>query len=349
LTRPRRATSALAVAAALLAAVGCAAGDDPAASGSDDAAGTEEDTNGDGDGGTDDLRVATWNVENLGLADAQDLAYARDVATRLDADVLCLQEVLDEEASTFAGFLTELYPYRLQGEVGDALGGPQTVACLSKREPLGAASISARETSSDPDAADIGREFVWLRIPFAGGSGLSLVSVHLKAGQDGVDQFRRAVEGIRLRRWVDALRTMYPGEPIVLLGDFNVRPDDEALGMSFADLPPGLPSSYELGDDVMLPVVYDPLADLEGAGFAFVDATLASSGETSTHRPTLWRLDYVLVSSSPGQGLNVAGSLVFDACRDTIEAPIPLSGAPVPCAATETASDHWPVVVDLAR
>jgi endonuclease/exonuclease/phosphatase family metal-dependent hydrolase len=327
------------------------AGDDANGSGSVDGVGStfgsdDGGTTGD-EGGGDELRVATWNVENLGLDDPQDLAFARDVVLRLDADVLCLQEVLDDEGSLFASFLTELYPHRIQGDVGDLLGGPQTVACLSKRELLGADSISASEASTDPNAADIGREFVWVRVPVGEDDGVSLVSVHLKAGQDGVDQFRRAVESIRLRKWVEKLRVLHPGEPIVLLGDFNVRPDDDALGASFADFPPGLPSSFELGADITLPVVYDPLDDVDADGFSRVDATLAGTSDTSTHRPTLWRLDYVFVAPGDAAQPSVTGSLVYDACRDDETPPLPLTGAPLPCLTTETASDHWPVVVEL--
>ena len=181
---------------------------------------------------------------------------------------------------------------------------------------------------------------------------MNVVAVHAKSGQEDIDRFRRQVDFVRIAQAVDDVRASHSGEPVILMGDFNENPDDPMLNQVFEELPLGLPESYQLGDDITLPLTYEPFTTIEGTGLVRIDPTAEDSTRDAT-----WgvsggfdgvRLDYIWLA-----GIDLGGAVIYDACLDdgTDEPPagawLPLTGDPLPCGTSAAASDHLPIFADL--
>ena len=83
-----------------------------------------------------------------------------------------------------------------------------------------------------------------------------LWTMHHKASGGQDDEFRRAVEAIRLTGDTDACLAANPTHvEYVILGDMNDDVDD-FQNVQFKSLPSGLPGSYQLGCDIAFPVPY---------------------------------------------------------------------------------------------
>ena len=89
-------------------------------------------------------------------------------------------------------------------------------------------------------------------------------------------------------------RQQFPDNAVIALGDFNETPNPDAE--SFSSLPSGLPEFYVLGDDIELPLYYDPAQPLLDAGLSRVEARWEDSTEDDTFIPFPRRLDYVWTS-----------------------------------------------------
>ncbi|MCA9654310.1 MAG: endonuclease/exonuclease/phosphatase family protein [Myxococcales bacterium] len=299
------------------------------------------------------LRVATFNVEGVGSAGTPSFEALVDILVRIDADVVCMEEVHETEtANLFAMANAAGYPQAIQANPPPAIGGELTNACIARAGLSLVASYSAEDLSSDPTANDVGRDILVTRLDLSeeGGPpcGLGLVSLHLKSGQELQDWFRRQVEAERVVQAVARYRADHPDDPMVILGDLNENIDDPALGTMFDQVPVGLPDSYHVGSDIVFPLTYQPFTTFEGQGFTITDATQEDSDRDETWAD-LVRLDYVMVSAA--QGLDAE---VYNACRDNGVDDGPAGGSvvkagdPLACELSELASDHFPVLVDLS-
>ncbi|MEM6989206.1 MAG: endonuclease/exonuclease/phosphatase family protein [Myxococcota bacterium] len=291
------------------------------------------------------LRVATWNVRGLGEVGATEYTQLVAVVQRIDADVLCLQEVGDAEGEALDALAAATgYETVVVGPALGAATGMIRNACLSRVDVAGSAIVGAADISSDPTANDVTRAFLRLRINLQPSDRyVSVFAAHLKSGEEEVDRFRRMVEATRLAQAVEQERDTFPGNAIVVLGDFNEVPDPPAS--TFASLPAGLPFSYSLGDDIDLPLDYDPFAPLESASLLRTHAHVEDAPWTATYLPGLVRLDYIY------QDLDtVVVAEVYEACEDdgVDDAPLgdvlPKAGEALRCGASADASDHRPVV-----
>lgn len=298
------------------------------------------------------LRVAAYNTETVGAPSSAEFAALAAIVERIDADVLCLEEVQYWE--TALAELADVTGYTdvIQADRSPAIGGDHTNACLSRVGTLElVGSWSGWDLSSDPDANDVGRHILVVQVDLSEEQGqpcrMGLVSLHLKSGQEDVDWFRRQVEAERVAQAVAIYRDMYPGDPMAILGDFNESVDDTALGTVFTAPPPtGLPESYHLGSDIAFPLTYQPFDRFEGLGFTIVPATQEDSARDETWRDAV-RLDYVLHA-----GAELMAAEVYNACRDDGVGGLPKAGEPLPCSMSDpdsesAASDHFPVVADL--
>ncbi|MCA9711540.1 MAG: endonuclease/exonuclease/phosphatase family protein [Myxococcales bacterium] len=298
------------------------------------------------------LRVAAFNTQSIepnGTAGHEALA---DVIGRIDADIVCLEEVLfyeDDELSTLAQQTG--YTRVIQANPPPAIGGDFTNACLGRGPMTVEGSYGGWELSGDPNANDVGRDILVVRADLSEGGepcGVGVVSLHLKSGQEPLDWFRRQVEVERVAQAVVRYRQAHPGEPIVVMGDLNESIDDPALGHVFTALPEGLPPSYALGSDITFPLTYQPFQTLQALGLQVADATQEDTVGAYATWADLVRLDYVLYD-----GLEAEGDEVYNACRDNgvDDSPqgnwMPKAGAPLACGVSEQASDHFPVLVDL--
>jgi endonuclease/exonuclease/phosphatase family metal-dependent hydrolase len=298
------------------------------------------------------VRVATYNVETVDAPGSVGFEALAAVLRRLDADVVCLQEVQHWETTSLFALASQAgYPDVIQAQQSPAIGGDHTNACLSRGGLALVDSYTGAELSSDAQANDVGRDILVVRVDLAEGEPapchVGFVALHLKAGQSPLDWFRRQIEAERVAQAVARYRDEHPDEPIVILGDLNENLDDVALGSVFTGVPEGLPPSYRVGSDIVFPLTYQPFTRFEGLGFALVPATQEDSTRDATWNDAV-RLDYVLHA-----GAQLRGALVYNACRDdgvdggAAGAWLPLAGDPLPCATSDDASDHFPVVADL--
>jgi endonuclease/exonuclease/phosphatase family metal-dependent hydrolase len=311
----------------------------------DGTAGVPGDCELDGTCGDRTLRIATWNVLRIDPVGSEAFDALVAIVTRLDADILCMQEVGEGEESQLQALADAGgYPFGLLTPASGPPGTGIANACMSRIATADAAYLWSDWISPDASARDITRPYVRLRILHPGSNRyLSVLSGHLKAGSDEVSRFRRMVDAIRLGQAAAAEHDAYPGNAVVVLGDFNERPDPDAS--TFAALPAGLPDFYTLGSDIALPLQYAPGQPLLDAGLTRAEARWRDGTETETFIPSPSRLDYVYVGDA-----DILASEVYEACRDddadAIDG-ISKTGAALPCGTSESASDHRPVVVEL--
>jgi len=153
------------------------------------------------------VKIVTWNVNSIRMRSAR----ARALLERHTPDLLCLQEVkatddaFPVEELAEAGYRSEVY-----GQAG------RNGVALVSREPL----------------TDVGRGFAGDPLPdqarVLSGTlqGIRVVTVYVVNGKAvGTPEY-----DVKLA-WLDALATWLgadhdPGEPLIVLGDFNVAPDD---------------------------------------------------------------------------------------------------------------------------
>jgi endonuclease/exonuclease/phosphatase family metal-dependent hydrolase len=252
----------LAVAAALLGAVGCSTPPAPPPRGA--------------------LRVMTWNVQTH----AHDPGEWADVVADLQPDVLALQEICAGEADELAAILQRDHglPYRavpgpirpptpaeanapVNAALGPACGtAPDAVdfglAVLS-RLPV----TDARVTTYPPDHHDEQRGYMTVRVTTAAGATVTVHDTHL--GLDGVaaDQIRRLADAAG------------PTAPAVVLGDLNVDVHDPALAplrAGFIEVDPdgGVSTTLEGKIDYIFLRGLSPVAPLQ-----------AQDTTASDHRP----------------------------------------------------------------
>ncbi|MEM9461740.1 MAG: endonuclease/exonuclease/phosphatase family protein [Myxococcota bacterium] len=299
------------------------------------------------------LRVATFNVQGVDGQQTASHDALVSVVQRIDADILCLQEVVfyeDDELSSLA--LQAGYTRVIQSNEPPAIGGDLTNACLSRAPMTIEGSYSGGDLGTDPGANDVGRDILVVRADLSSDDepcGLGVVTLHLKSGQEPLDWFRRQMEAQRVAQAVQRYRTEHPGEPIVIMGDLNETIDDPALGHVFPGIPSGLPSSYRVGSDIEFPLTYQPFETLRALGFREADATQEDTVGAYETWADIVRLDYVLYD----EGLQLEADEVYNACRDNgvDDAPtgnwVPKQGAALSCPISEQASDHFPVLADL--
>jgi len=288
-----------------------------------------------------EFRVATWNVQDASPANSDDNRIMWDVIRRLDADIVALQEVEEfRRADLIQQAASAGYP--VAQVVEDNPFGDRGVALLSKF-PCKAFRAPDATSLSGGMANDLTRNALGCQFDIDGAA-IVVVTNHLKAGRDGVDGFRRAVDAVRTTQ----LATDFPAaDAVIVLGDLNFDAARSDTPPSFQSPPSGLPSSYELGSDIDsllsggLP--NDPLRIFADAGLTPV-AAQQSDGRAFTwpsDGTNGWTYDYVLVESS----LEILGSEVYDS-RDE-PGTLPKAGAALDRSALVNASDHHPVLADL--
>jgi exodeoxyribonuclease-3 len=156
------------------------------------------------------MRIATWNVNSLKAR----LPRVEEFLGYADVDVLCLQETKLSDQSfpalTFGGLGYESVHYG-QGQWNG-------VAILSR---VGIANVTASfgDAHIDPYEGDA-------RVIAADCGGMRLVSVYVPNGREvGSDFYERKLVWLQaLHDWLASNNTA--DDPLVVLGDFNVAPED---------------------------------------------------------------------------------------------------------------------------
>lgn len=317
------------------------------------------------------LRVVTFNIETnrdfngavteaLNEPGTTDYNTVRDILARINADVVCLQELANPDISggtnggtssdvhalaselglphvliptnngvfdfTLRNAILSRYPFEAIDEIG-------TADYQSSIGAVGADGNLAREITRAMPA-------VVIEVPGAADP-LTLITLHNKASTGLDDRFRRTVELFRVRDYLE--RNGLTGDDnIILTGDFNLSSTDRV----FNSEPNGLPNSWNRGIDIALPITYSTDVDFYfPAPFNLValdardvdggDATFQFGGAT---------LDFLL----PSPAITTLGAEVYRSDLDTSNVQgLQKSGNPLPFATSAQASDHWAVFADF--
>ena len=157
------------------------------------------------------MRLATWNVNSLKarMPRVEEwLAYA-------DADIVCLQETkLDDDAFPQLSFGALGYDAVHYGQ-----GRWNGVAILSR--------VGVRDVTTGFEGTDLADPYEGdARILAATCGNVRVVNVYVPHGREvGSEFYARKLEWLqRLRDWLAATAT--PSDPVAMLGDFNVAPED---------------------------------------------------------------------------------------------------------------------------
>jgi exodeoxyribonuclease-3 len=153
------------------------------------------------------MKIATWNVNSIRSRVARVLDWTR----REEPDILCFQEIKTTD---------ELFPAAPFEELGyhiETWGQPtyHGVAILSRTRPKDVIR------GLPGDAPDAQRRLIAATV-----KGVRIINVYVPNGQSPEsEKFVFKLEWLgRLRDWLDAAAS--PADPLLLLGDFNIAPDD---------------------------------------------------------------------------------------------------------------------------
>ena len=288
-----------------------------------------------------EMRIATYNVLtwiwNTGANGREELEA---VIARINPDVLALQEVTGNDLKGPLNQLAERMGYRFVFAPVTALDTGSRVVILSK---FPFSENSTNSIISPPGANDMTRAAAAVIVDVPGiENDPTIVTAHLKCCFDQDDPFRLAVEMLRIRKYLEE-QGLDKDDNIFVLGDFNLLGND----IVFDSLPPGLPQSYRLGNDIEYDVKYfaDPTSyftslDLVNPGFRQQDGVT-----TDTYRGSNTILDYILVSNSIAR--RTPATEVYNSALDTSNSGLSKEGSPLPRGTSDKASDHYPVFGDF--
>ena len=288
-----------------------------------------------------EMRIATYNVlTGIGNTGANGREELEAVIARINPDVLALQEVTGNDLKGPLNQLAERMGYRFVFAPVTALDTGSRVVILSK---FPFSENSTKSIISPPGANDMTRAAAAVIVDVPGTENdPTIVTAHLKCCFDQDDPFRRAVEMLRIRKYLEE-QGLDKDDNIFVLGDFNLLGND----IVFDSLPPGLPQSYRLGNDIEYDVKYfaDPTSyftslDLVNPGFRQQDGVT-----TDTYRGSNTILDYILVSNSIAR--RTPATEVYNSALDTSNSGLSKEGSPLPRGTSDKASDHYPVFGDF--
>ncbi|MGG2575830.1 endonuclease/exonuclease/phosphatase family protein [Pseudomonas aeruginosa] len=172
------------------------------------------------------VRVGTWNLMRLG--ESEPKSYEAIAAVAGTVDLLAVQEVMNDQGLA-----------KLEAAIEARTREPWSVISSS---PAGSARYKERYAFLTRDSvvryedgavSYLDRKRVFIREPFsarfrtAGGDTLVVGTVHILYGQSELD---RVPEVRELGRYWSWLEEIYPGEQLVLVGDFNLPPNHPAFG-----------------------------------------------------------------------------------------------------------------------
>lgn len=318
------------------------------------------------------LRVVTFNIEanrdihgdvteSLNDPGTADYNAVRDILLRINADVVCLQEIANADVAGGTGGGTSSDVHSLATELGlphvriptnsGVFDFTLRNAVLSRYpildlEEIGSGayldSIGSVGTEGGTPK-DVTRVIQAIVVDVPGAvQPATIVSVHAKARTGLGDRFRRAVEFARIGQYF-ANNNLDFTDNIIVLGDLNLS----ASPSTFTTEPStGLPATWNRGTDIALPISYstDPdfyfpspynLVALDPRDLNGNDDTFETGGT----------IDFIL----PSPVLIANGSEIYRSNLDTDNVTgLPKSGSPLNNIISTTASDHFAVFADLS-
>ncbi|MCA9290011.1 MAG: endonuclease/exonuclease/phosphatase family protein [Phycisphaerales bacterium] len=268
----------------------------------------------------DVLRVVSWNVE-LGALTERPQAFL-GVLRALDPDVILIQELRDSEgADRLRSIVSAITPDAGAWHVVIGEGGGNLRSAIASRTAL--TVPASMRVVADPKRSGTDVRTAAASIMYAGRPVL-LVSSHLKCcGQIGSREDETRIREASLIRDAVAALPAALRRGVVIGGDLNLVgtaiPLERLVGGIDAD-----GTDLEIAEPFQLDGVSSATWGRRGASFI------------------AGRLDYLAYSDAT---MRVAGAFVFDAADLS---PACLSSSGLAATATRDASDHLPVVLDLA-
>ncbi len=280
------------------------------------------------------VRLLTWNVKNDGLADRPE-PFGRMLAA-LQPDVICFQELYDTDATTLSTLLDQMLPL---GEAQSWHVYHASDDAVCSRYPL---SMTRGDTFPDTDR---GQAMALVDLPDAAfDHDLYVISVHMKCcGSLGTSEDdRRQTHCDANANWFRELRTpggvatIPTGTPIVIAGDYNMVGGPQPLWTL-------------LTGDIQNEALFGADSPPDWDGTAMIDVIPRHNAANATYT---WRnvsssfppgrLDFVHYTDSVTAA---ARSFVFNTTGMSLA---DLAKYGIFPGDIETASDHLPVVFDLA-
>ncbi|MGD9945672.1 MAG: exodeoxyribonuclease III [Burkholderiaceae bacterium] len=255
------------------------------------------------------MRIATWNINSLKVR----LPHVLDWLQNEPVDVLCLQETkLRDENFPHVALMEAGYDVVFSGQ--PTYNG---VALLTRRDTVG---TPVAVQSGNPLFDDEQKRLITAEV-----NGLRVVCAYFPNGQSvGSDKYAYKL------RWIDALRDWLAqpcSTPTVLLGDFNIAPEDRDVHD---------PAAWE-GQVLCSPPERERFAELLALGF--VDAFRLFEQPPKTF--SWW--DYRQLAFRRNAGLRIDHILVPEALAGRVR-ECHIDRAP---RKREQPSDHAPVLADL--
>ncbi len=205
------------------------------------------------------FKLATFNVHNLGRADNPDpatyeskLQYLTDVLTRLDADVVVINEVREPESFAELADRLGIYSFRALSDAPEKYRLIQTgfLSRLHVQERGQWFEFPAvlPEQTDVPSTLRFRRPVPWFKVALPNNETLFCAAVHLKSQRAESDEVpatlsprqsrvlgkalattKRLLEATGLRSLLDDAVETRAADHFAVLGDFNDGPDSPAL------------------------------------------------------------------------------------------------------------------------
>lgn len=297
------------------------------------------------------VRVLTWNIETIGSRGTGQYNAELAILQRLCADIVAINEIDGtNEIDDFENLASDAgYAYTLVPDTNPF--GSLRNGIMSKHPFVRQTIHTSAGLSGDSQANDITRLILEVVIRVPGARDLTLVCDHLKSGTTDADEFRRAVEAIRMTQTVSDLRPS--ADAFIFMGDINEAITDVPRSPNpFRSIPGGMPNGWRLGADLQAflsgdGITNDPFSYLtspSGPDARILDAK-QKDGRYATRDSSGRRIDYILVSST----LAVFSPLseVYDSRDEGLGGGLAKCGASLPANTSATASDHFPVFADI--
>ncbi|RRV04705.1 DNAse [Stutzerimonas xanthomarina] len=166
-----------------------------------------------------DIRLGTWNLMRLGQGETSYEAIAAIAAT---VDLLAIQEVMNQTG-------IERVETAVEARTGEAwsviVSSP--VGSTRYRETYAFLTRDSAVTYDEGAVLYLDRKNVFIREPFsakfrtAAGATFAIANVHILYGKRESDRIPEIAELAAYWAW---LKEVYPGEELLLAGDFNMPP-----------------------------------------------------------------------------------------------------------------------------
>lgn len=318
------------------------------------------------------LRVVTFNIEtnrdgngniteSLNDPGTNDYDSVRDILARINADVVCLQELANADVAggTNGGTSSDVHslasdlglPYVFIPTNSGVFDFTLRNVILSRYpfediEEVGSADYmdTIGAVGSDGNRAkDVTRvqPAVVIDVPGAA-QPTTIVTLHNKALSSPVtdDKYRQAVELARLNGYLfDS--GLDQNDNIIILGDFNLS----GSSVTFTSEPTTLPSTWNRGTDIPLPISYEEDPDFyfpTPFQLAALDARDLNNGSKTTFGGSM--LDYIMGTPA----MTIVGAEIYRSSLDTSNSQgLAKSGSPLPASTSADASDHYAVFADF--